>query len=125
LRTKCSIGFKNGWIVEKRLADTPSEGAGGRDCKPGHPFSDKQSMCVALGADHHRFVAGDVLATMAHSFATKFSNPMHSVERDSAKISRDRFCLDYSSVNSIYHIDMTLFNVVNRAFFSAFYALPD
>jgi hypothetical protein len=38
LRLKCSTGFRNGWIVEKRLADTPSEGAGGRDCKPGHPI---------------------------------------------------------------------------------------
>ena len=37
LRTKCLTGSSNDWTAAKRLADTPAEGAGGRDCKPGHP----------------------------------------------------------------------------------------
>ena len=32
------IGFNHVWMAAKRLSDTPDKGAGGRDCKPGHPF---------------------------------------------------------------------------------------
>jgi hypothetical protein len=45
---KSWIGFRHAWMAAKRLSDTPAKGAGGRVCKPGHPFQPNVSDSVGM-----------------------------------------------------------------------------